>query len=215
MKKQTITTPKIAIGILIGTALIMGIIGFMFNMVLHPFIIMLVLIVLFVVSGIMFGAFMGYKGILIVIASFVFGWFGFNAYYKHACGPNSADVKVMKPMAQAISDYIIKHGVPESLEDIPDLPYGLVGCERDKEYDYQENCKFKNQTIELYFRYGKYMINKKMQEEVNMEMRKIVNNITETGLLVDFKKKNNSFIQLGKIKLYSGKTSGICKPWRQ
>jgi hypothetical protein len=43
------------------------------------------------------------------------------------CGPNQSDVRVMKPMAEAISHYISKNGIPDSLEDIPNLPYKLSG----------------------------------------------------------------------------------------
>ena len=214
MKQQTTEIIKIIVGILIGTVAVMGAIGFMLSLALHPLIIP-ILMMLFMVCLVIAMVMMGYKGIIVAIASFVFGWLGFNAYYHHACGPNSSDVKVMKPMAQKISAYIVKNGIPESLKDIPDLPYGLEGCERDKEFDYQENCKFKHKMINIYFRHGKYTIDNKTYEEADLEMRHVVNNTTETGLLVDFKKKNNSFIQLDKIKLYSGKTSGICKSWRQ
>ena len=212
--KQQKEIIKIAAGILAGTVAVMIAIGVMLNMVLHPFIIILVLIVLFGIAAIVAGVMMEFKGIIMVVASFVFGWFGFNAYYHHACGPNRSDVKVMKPMAEAISNYIVKHGIPESLKNIPDLPYRLEGCERDKEFDYQENCKFKNKTIELYFRHGKYTIDNKVYEEADLEMRHVVNNTTETGLLMGFEKKKGIFTLKGK-KIYSGKTSGICKPWRQ
>lgn len=214
MKKQTTETLKIVAGILIGTAVVMGVIGFMLTMLWHIFIIP-VLMVLFVVSIIVVGMFMGYKESIVVISSFIFGIWGFNPYYKHACGPNSADVKVMKPMAEKISAYIVKHGIPKSLKDIPDLPYGLEGCERDAEFDYQENCKFENKMINLFFRHGKYTIDNKIYEEASLEMRHVVNNTTETGLLMEFKKKNNNFLQIDKIKIYSGKSSGICKSWRQ
>ena len=139
----------------------------------------------------------------------------FFLYVNYNCGPNRADVKVMKPMAEKISAYIVKNGIPKSLKDIPDLPYGLEGCERDKEFDYQENCKFENKIINIYFRHGKYTIDDKIYEEANLEMRHVVNNTTETGLLMEFEKKNNSFSQIGKIKIYSGKTDGICNPMRQ
>ena len=139
----------------------------------------------------------------------------FYLYVRHTCGPNSSDVKVMKPMAQKISAYIVKHGIPKSLKDIPDLPYGLEECEKDKEFDEQENCKFKHKMINLYFRHGKYTIDNKVYEEANLKMRHVVNNTTETGLLMEFEKKEGEFLLKDKIKIYSGKTSGICNPMRQ
>jgi len=55
----------------------------------------------------------------------------FFLYVNYSCGPNRSDVKVMKPMAEKISAYIVKNGIPESLKDIPDLPYGLEGCKKE------------------------------------------------------------------------------------
>ena len=98
MKQQTKETLKIVIGILIGMAVVMGVMGFMLNMLLHIFVIP-VLVGLFIASGGLLIAFMGRKGIVVVVGSFIFGLWGFNTYYHYACGPNRADVKVMKPMA--------------------------------------------------------------------------------------------------------------------
>jgi hypothetical protein len=223
MKKQTTEIIKIVVGILIGTAFVMGAMGFMLNMVLHPFIMILVLIVLFIVSGIMCGVFMGYKGVIIVIGSFIFGWFGFNAYYKHACGPNSADVKVMKPMAQKISEYIVENGIPESLKDIPDLPYGLEGCRRETTYgpsvkiyftkdaewkNNTETCNFKN--ITLRFSLFKSLKEKDAKWDGSLEM----DSSHDTGLWMQIEEYDNKKMYLGKMS-FSGKTSGICKSWRQ
>lgn len=139
----------------------------------------------------------------------------FYVYAKYTCGPNPFTVKKMKPMAEKISEYIIKNGVPKSLKDIPGLPYRLEGCERDKEFDYQENCKFKNKTIELSFQHGKYTVDNVRFEKATIEMKKSVNNTTETGILIDFEKKNGKFVQVGNMSIYSGKDSGICSPMRQ
>jgi hypothetical protein len=235
MKKQTITTPKIAIGILIGTALIMGMIGFMLNMVLHPVLIILVLMVLFILSMAIVSANFGARYIPAVIATFVLGWFGFNAYYKHACGPNSADVKVMKPMAQAISDYIIKHGVPESLKDIPDLPYGLVGCERvvyysqfdNKIYEYikvkerekattesvREQCNFIANKRDYYFKYRSLFDLENNTKGVTIE---IGNNDSLTWTLFHFKTNENNITTGDSMANFKcSKDTGICNPMRQ
>ena len=71
------------------------------------------------------------------------------------CGPNMSDVGVMKPMAQKISDYIVKNGIPESLKDIPDLPYGLVECNK-KRADEEARCIFiaKDKKYDLTFFMG-------------------------------------------------------------
>jgi hypothetical protein len=50
------------------------------------------------------------------------------------CRPDGEVVRVATPMVEKIADYIVKHGVPESLADIPDLPYGLEGCSRKEVY---------------------------------------------------------------------------------
>jgi len=60
---------------------------------------------------------------------------GLMAFRSFACGPNSHDVKIMKPQAKAITEYIIKNGIPKSLEEIPDLHYELMGCERKVQYE--------------------------------------------------------------------------------
>lgn len=46
------------------------------------------------------------------------------------CRPNYFTVKIATPMVKKISDYIVEYGIPESLDEIPDLPYELKGCER-------------------------------------------------------------------------------------
>jgi len=62
------------------------------------------------------------------------------------CRPDGEVVRVATPMVEKIADYIVKHGVPESLEDIPDLPYGFDGCKYrifDKERtSIEEECYF-------------------------------------------------------------------------
>ena len=56
------------------------------------------------------------------------------------CGPNKLDVRKMKPMAEKVSQYIITNGSPESLKNIPDLPYELVECR--KTISGAEICKY-------------------------------------------------------------------------
>lgn len=58
------------------------------------------------------------------------------------CKPDREVVRVATPMAEKIADYIVKHGVPKSLKDIPNLPYELEGCEVSVKYEKKVNDKF-------------------------------------------------------------------------
>jgi len=98
-----------------------------------------VLVILFVVLVVVGGK-EGIKGVGASILVFIVSLVGFNYFYNYTCGPSSADVKVMKPMAQKISDYIVKNGIPESLKDIPDLPYGFT-C-KPKHEEFFEECSY-------------------------------------------------------------------------
>jgi len=57
------------------------------------------------------------------------------------CRPDHEVVKVATPMVEKIADYIVKHGVPESLADIPGLPYALEGCRVNVEHEKEMNLK--------------------------------------------------------------------------
>jgi len=139
-------------------------------------------------------------------------------YVRYTCGPDLRDVRVMKPMAETIRDYIIKHGVPESLQDIPNLPYKLEECERKDEstksiVSKDEKCviKISNRTIKIYFSYGEYTIDNSLYKKLRIYMK---NYSSKTGVNIYYENKNNHFI-LKEMNFYSGKTSGICNPMRQ
>jgi hypothetical protein len=149
----------------------------------------------------------------LVISAVILG--AYMLYVRYTCGPDPRDVRVMKPMAEAISDYIIKHGVPKSLQDIPNLPYRLEGCETKMELGSRnETCtlQYKPRKIDIYFTYSKPIIDGKEYEDVFLKMR---NSNSETGSTVELHKVNNGFKIVRKIKYYSWKTSGICNPMRQ
>ena len=130
---------------------------------------------------------------------------GFYAYAKYTCGPNRTDIKVMKPMAEAISNYIVKHDIPESLKDIPDLPYGIVRCERHQKN--LEKCIF-------------YKNNKEYESEIYILgdiYIEIYSKQTKTGLRYELTKNSstkNWLISESSIA-FSSKNSGICNPMRQ
>ena len=59
------------------------------------------------------------------------------------CGPDKSIQQVTDPLATAILNHINAHGKPESLADIPDLPYRVEGCEKlhsDDKNRYKEEC---------------------------------------------------------------------------
>jgi hypothetical protein len=166
----------------------------------------------------------------------------FYLYVSYSCGPNSADVKVMKPMAQKISEYIVKNGIPESLKDIPDLPYGLEGCERSVVFikrmiakDIKVNNS-KNATYMVVKEKCKYIYKARIYEvrsyrEKGFSLYKY-DNITlriyqydsKTGVEYDleydtnykkWKMKYSLENNYKSIRIYNNKTSGICNPMRQ
>jgi len=140
------------------------------------------------------------------------------------CGPNYFDVKVMKPMAEAISHYISKNGIPDSLEDIPNLPYKLSGCERKEYYEnydsyahvdkkdatmhqIEEECYFENVKL-------KFGITEKLDSsEIGGEIRMISNH--ETVLIMGVSTSDGKHFTFDEIDIGSSKTSGICNPMRQ
>ncbi|WP_428739775.1 hypothetical protein [Sulfurimonas sp.] len=80
-------------------------------------------------------------GYFIVIASFML-------YTNYTCGPNSTDVKIMTPQAEAISNYILKNGLPaSSLSEIPDLPYKLHECKKEIQFTDQNLQTMKDKNL--------------------------------------------------------------------
>ena len=140
------------------------------------------------------------------------------------CGPNIWDIRVMKPMAKAISNYIVKHGIPKSLNDIPNLPYRLEGCKREEYYQNLESydhvpkekadlhqireiCYFTNVRLKL-------RVTKELDStEIGGNIRILSSN--ETVLVEHFNTKDGEHFKFSKIDIGSSKTSGICSPMRQ
>ena len=159
---------------------------------------------------------------------------GFFIYAKCTCGPSFSDVRVMYPMAEKISDYIVKNGIPKSLKDIPDLPYEFVGCANKQTYykfdhkvftnievSLKKNAEFEVKDITCHF------TNKKRHYFISIDgtyefknsgslMLEIKNDNSKTGIQYAFIINNKGQIYIDhKGNPYSSKTSGICNPMRQ
>jgi hypothetical protein len=189
----------------VGAAVVVFVMWFTMGgvMLMHPFfVVAVVLPVLFWVCVAAVPYLLGVRYLPAVVAAFVLGWFGFDALYKHTCGPDPRDVRVMKPMAEAISDYIVKHGVPESLRDISNLPYRLEGCERK-----QKNLE------ECYFRINKnkYSVELYLAEKIYIEIYDIV---SKTGINYGIQKISEKKWKISD-KAFSSNSSGVCNPMRQ
>jgi len=150
------------------------------------------------------------------------------------CGPDSADVKVMKPMAEKISEYIVKNGIPKSLKNIPDLPYELEGCKGKQTYYKFDNKAFTNIEVSLkkdaefkvidetcYFANKAKHYYIELNEDYTFRdsgslIIKIKNDNSGTGIQYFFKidQKDNVYIER-KGNPYGSKTSGICFQLRQ
>lgn len=79
---------------------------------------------------IMLLAHQGKEKILKTLGGFIVVIVLYMLFAGKSCGPNAKDVEIMTPQAEAISNYILKNGIPESLSEIPDLPYKFEGCKR-------------------------------------------------------------------------------------
>ena len=160
----------------------------------------------------------------------------FYLYVRYTCGPNHADVKVMTPMAEAISDYIVKHGIPDSLEDISNLPYELEGCGKEEHYygdindttmehielpsrrgatgvTIDENCKFLENGRQYYVELTSlHDISSKIREATI----EIGNYKSKTwGVISVHSDKNRKVFMDNEINFGSSKADGICNPMRQ
>ena len=150
------------------------------------------------------------------------------------CGPNSSDVKVMKPMAEAIISYIEKNDIPKNIEDIPDLPYKIkcktetkysVYSEEDSEYRETNNiaeATYINIHQKCTFKEEGFYINthvthdlKKFDKPGDIDIY-IGNSKSKTWgrLSFEYDGKRTKFAYK-KIKFGSRKRSGICSPMKQ
>jgi len=143
---------------------------------------------------------------------------------KTTCGPNKQDVAVMKPVAQSIADYIVAHGIPKSLADIPSLSNGLSGCERDEEYrDYSNNKSTKDEAIVLNIEEKcNYSNNIKIDFGATFDLENNIwggrieqTSLNETVLIYSFRSDDNNLFKFSDMDIGSRKDDGICNPMRQ
>jgi len=144
------------------------------------------------------------------------------------CGPSPIDVYRMRLMAKPISSYIVKNGVPNSLKDIPGLPYELE-CDGVKEeylamnyinmvptqknkaelYNKRENCYFNNTKLSYWLQQD--LKDKKSRRTISIRMFSPDETFYDFGL---FENDRGQFV-MSKVNIGSSKISGICNPMRQ
>jgi len=167
---------------------------------------------------------LGIVVIAYIVLFYIIGAIFMKSYNKE-CSPNKDDIAIMKPMAQKIADYIVTNGIPKSLEDIPDLPYVVEGCEMNKEYwDYKgnivikdiallykinEKCKYANNNISINFGVTLWI-----KDNLWSGMIKLTS-INKTTLFYSFESDNKNTFKFDDIHIGSHKDDGICNPMRQ
>ena len=154
----------------------------------------------------------------IALALFVLARFAF-------CRPSYSVVKTATPMVEKMADYIVKHGMPDSLEDIHDLPYVLNGCKKTIIYwnDHDIVKEIKDaEWIEI--KGTCTFLNKGKTFNVNLRLTKFVNKIFDDGE-IDISSDKTS-VGIG-FKMLDGKLihdkasssfdnrSGFCRQYRQ
>lgn len=147
------------------------------------------------------------------------------------CRPSYFTVKTATPMVKKIADHIVAHGIPESLEQIPDLPYELKGCKRTVRYrkligvsyedidskddaDFaiiEENCSFyPNQKIgKVSFRFSPSY---KYPDRTDGKLR-IKSDKTSVG--VSFNTDKNNKLTYGKVGTGFDNRFGFCRQFKQ
>jgi len=173
----------------------------------------------------------GKKKILLAVIVIIIPFVAQRVYKHIQCGPDRKDIAVMKPQAQVVSDYILKHGIPESLAKIPDLVYALEGCERKTTYRkstsdpieiqikedasyaiIDEECTFQKDdriyVISIFF-------TESYDDTIDDGNLKLINWQSSTAISYTFKSnKNHKFVLQYMSGFYSGNINGICAPFR-
>ncbi len=141
------------------------------------------------------------------------------------CRPNPFTVHTATPVVKKIATYIEENGLPNKLDEIPDLPYKLEECTRKevywnghsiakdkKEADWMEllyDCKF-FKNGKAYQIYGRFMRNiDKYDWEGDMDI-----DSGKTTVGVSFETSNNKLVP-GSIGTGYSKLTGLCKQFKQ
>jgi len=140
------------------------------------------------------------------------------------CRPDGEVVRVATPMVEKIADYIVEHGVPESLANIPGLPYELEGCS--KHIQYEKNGEILAMAEEKYkviywscyfFVYGsQYSLNMSYDEWFKRTTIRVSNKEKNTGLGAQLKKNDSDVFEIEYIGSgYILFHRGICSQFKQ
>ena len=155
----------------------------------------------------------------VVLVLFVLARFAF-------CRPSYSVVKTATPMVEKMADYIVKHGMPDSLEQIPDLPYKLNECKKNivywtyerprkivknkQEADYaviSEECTFsKNSDI--------FNVELLYSEEAGEISGDLDIALCKTSVGTAFRHENGKLISVG-IGSNLDTRFGFCRPFKQ
>ena len=141
------------------------------------------------------------------------------------CRPNPFTVHTATPVVKKIASYIEENGLPNTLDEIPNLPYKLKECTRKevywndhtkaktkKEADWMEllyGCKFfkgKN-TYQINGRFMRSIDKFDWEGEMDIDSRK-------TTVGVSFKTHHNKLVP-GPIGTGHSKLTGLCKQFKQ
>ena len=159
--------------------------------------ILIALVIVLVIGGMI--AFLNGVKFWKILVAFVVILGSYHLYVSHTCGPNKEDVKVMKPLGNAINRYLTTKGKPPSLESIPDLPYKLT-CGS------PYSCRFEKDG-----RVYKVWL----EEQVgNIDLYLYQKN-NKTGIVYMYNQKLKIKNYEKNPLIYSRKTSGICNPMKQ
>jgi len=141
------------------------------------------------------------------------------------CNPDKDVEKIVRPLAQTIVEYVKKHDIPKTLNEIKDLPYNLQ-CENKntkthyiKETVYyvesSQKCIFTNmnKNYEVLFKTEEYRTGTLGIDIEVTHQKTLVKYVTyrnEQGKGIWINKQYPE----GEVRYGYGKRTGICKIWR-
>ena len=139
------------------------------------------------------------KRALVIFFGVVTAW---SFYALCNCEPSFKDIKVMQPMAKAISNYIVKHGIPKSLSEIPGVPYAI--------HRKKDNSGF------YYFKASdnKYIVYQKARNMIEFQSNTKRGN-GYTWLWLIYKIDRQGHYSLSRKEYFLAHGSGICSSMRQ